>query len=369
MESAISIAGNISRLRKEAGLTQEDLASHLGVTKASVSKWETGQSYPDIELLPKIAAYFDISIDSLVGYAPQMGKSDIKRECARLRTAFATQGFAQAHEACQQLAKAYYSCYPLLTQIATLYLNHMDLAPKDERKDLTDEAIGLCQRIRRNSKSSADVKMAEGIQASFLLASGNPEAAIQILGSLPEADMGTDLLLSSAYSALGRPEEADTTLQGALLQSTLLNLNRLTQMAMLYIANPAKLDVAHERARALIDAFNLDKLYLNAGAVHVSFATAYTMSGNAERALDCLEDYARAIRYLEFPVKLHGDDFFDRVEGWLEDMNPMGRDVFRDEALVKKSMLEGVTANPVFTALSDQPRFKRIVTDLKEIAR
>ena len=54
MTPVISVGNNIYRLRKEARLTQEDLASYLGVTKASVSKWETGQSYPDIELLPKM---------------------------------------------------------------------------------------------------------------------------------------------------------------------------------------------------------------------------------------------------------------------------------------------------------------------------
>ncbi|WP_419762087.1 helix-turn-helix domain-containing protein, partial [Bacillus mobilis] len=37
-----------------------------GITKASVSKWETGQSYPDITFLPLLASYFNISIDELI---------------------------------------------------------------------------------------------------------------------------------------------------------------------------------------------------------------------------------------------------------------------------------------------------------------
>ena len=73
MKSAITLGANINRMRKEAHLTQDDLASFLGVTKASVSKWETGQSYPDLELLPKIATYFDTTIDVLVGYEPVTG--------------------------------------------------------------------------------------------------------------------------------------------------------------------------------------------------------------------------------------------------------------------------------------------------------
>ncbi len=46
--------------RKEKGITQEQLADYMGVSKASVSKWETGQSYPDIVILPKMAAYFKL---------------------------------------------------------------------------------------------------------------------------------------------------------------------------------------------------------------------------------------------------------------------------------------------------------------------
>ena len=46
----INIAQTIIDKRKEKGITQEDLAEYIGVSKASVSKWETGQSYPDITL-------------------------------------------------------------------------------------------------------------------------------------------------------------------------------------------------------------------------------------------------------------------------------------------------------------------------------
>jgi len=51
----INCAAVITEKRRAKGVTQEELATHLGVTKASVSKWETGASYPDIELLNNIA--------------------------------------------------------------------------------------------------------------------------------------------------------------------------------------------------------------------------------------------------------------------------------------------------------------------------
>ena len=52
--------------RHKRGITQDELAAYLGVSKAAVSKWETGMTYPDITLLPQLAAYFNISIDELM---------------------------------------------------------------------------------------------------------------------------------------------------------------------------------------------------------------------------------------------------------------------------------------------------------------
>lgn len=64
-------AQRIITLRKELSMTQEQLAQELGITAQAVSKWETGQSYPDITLLPKLAEVFHVRVDELLGVAPQ----------------------------------------------------------------------------------------------------------------------------------------------------------------------------------------------------------------------------------------------------------------------------------------------------------
>lgn len=63
----IYLSENIKRLRREKDLTQEGLAQFLGVTFQSVSKWERGESYPDITMLPVIAGFFKVSVDDLLG--------------------------------------------------------------------------------------------------------------------------------------------------------------------------------------------------------------------------------------------------------------------------------------------------------------
>lgn len=68
MKEETILAERIYESRKLLGITQEVLADKLGITPQSVSRWENGQSRPDVDMLPKLAAIFDISIDSLFGY-------------------------------------------------------------------------------------------------------------------------------------------------------------------------------------------------------------------------------------------------------------------------------------------------------------
>ena len=61
----------IRRLRSSRGLTQEALAAALNVTAQTVSKWECGNSVPDVQLLPELAVFFGVSIDQLFAMSPE----------------------------------------------------------------------------------------------------------------------------------------------------------------------------------------------------------------------------------------------------------------------------------------------------------
>ena len=65
-----TFAARIARYRKEQSMTQEALAAELGLTAQAVSKWENGQGYPDVSLLPRLADLFGVSLDMLFGRAP-----------------------------------------------------------------------------------------------------------------------------------------------------------------------------------------------------------------------------------------------------------------------------------------------------------
>ncbi len=76
----LNIGQNIRNLRRAADMTQEELAAKLGVTYQSVSRWENGGTYPDMELLPAIADVFGVTIDHLL----DRDRKDVKKELQSL---------------------------------------------------------------------------------------------------------------------------------------------------------------------------------------------------------------------------------------------------------------------------------------------
>ena len=74
----MNIGNKIKELRKERGITQEQLAASVGISFQAVSKWENGIALPDIALAPKLAAYFSVSMDELFDYNLNRIESDVE---------------------------------------------------------------------------------------------------------------------------------------------------------------------------------------------------------------------------------------------------------------------------------------------------
>ena len=77
----MEFSSRLYELRKAKGLSQEELANKLNVSRQTVSKWELGDSTPDMEKLTAISDLFEISLDQLVlGKAPASGDTSSKAE-------------------------------------------------------------------------------------------------------------------------------------------------------------------------------------------------------------------------------------------------------------------------------------------------
>ena len=81
----MSLSENLQRLRKEKGLSQEDVAQKLFVSRQSVSKWENGAAEPGVKDLAALADMFGVTLDELVGRTEPESPGEVERRLKRTR--------------------------------------------------------------------------------------------------------------------------------------------------------------------------------------------------------------------------------------------------------------------------------------------
>lgn len=110
---------NIREIRKAKNMTQEQLAEAMGVSTASVSKWETGQSAPEISVLTALADFFEVSVDTLLGHEV---KADRQKAMLDEMDALADENrFDEAKKIAQKLLRNYPNDYDVVQKVSGLY--------------------------------------------------------------------------------------------------------------------------------------------------------------------------------------------------------------------------------------------------------
>lgn len=86
----LKIGKRIQDLRKQKGLTQEQVAAALNISAAAVSKWETDTTYPDITILNPLARLLGVSVDVLLDFQEQMTEEECMKRMEKADTLFST---------------------------------------------------------------------------------------------------------------------------------------------------------------------------------------------------------------------------------------------------------------------------------------
>ncbi len=355
----IQIGKVIAAHRKEKGITQEELANHLGVSKPAVSKWESEQSYPDILLLPELAAYFDITIDQLVGYEPQMTKEEIKKLYHRLAKDFVEKPFIQVYEECEGYIKKYFSCWELQYKMGQLLMNHSSAAgSKEESIQVIEKVRKLYERIEKNCEEVAMAKVALKMQAVCHLLLQQPEKAIEILESRKELPMPEEGILVKAYQMKGDHQKALEYLQGYTYMNLVNILSSATDYLTMYAGQPEKMKFYYELFLELGKLFEVEDLHpVMLLQMHLSAAMNYITMRNTEEALHALEQYTELLlksNHGEF--SLHGNRIFDVVDQYLVNVIEE-TELPRSSKAVWKDLINLILHNPMFETLENEERF------------
>lgn len=370
----IKLGSILAENRRRCNLTQEALAKHFGVSKATVSKWETGMTYPDISLLPQLAAFFNISIDQLLGYQPQLTEAHIRQLHQSLCHAFSSEPFSQVMQRCRQISQKYYSCFPLLFQIGSLYVNHCSLAEHPDQISATlEEARILFQRIKHESQDMNLCTQAIKMEAFCALNLGHPDEVLTLLKNFEAPHMPSETLLASAHQRLGNLQNANMLLQAGIYQSCLELIELLTSYMQLHMTELHIFEESYQKILSLSHIFHLKTLHpASLLTVYITAAQGFMQLSLPQKALECLQHYAELANSNIYPLTLHGDSYFDLLDQWIEQQLPLGNAPPRDEAMIRRSILDAITKAPAFAPLQNEPLFQAILMrlqNLKEVSQ
>lgn len=115
----VYLGENLKKLRKSKEMTQETLADFLGVSFQAVSKWERNESYPDITMLPVIAAFFGVTVDSLLGTDMIEKENKIREYCEEYSRLWNQGKIGKARDMLKKAVSEFPGNYDLLAK----YLN------------------------------------------------------------------------------------------------------------------------------------------------------------------------------------------------------------------------------------------------------
>lgn len=226
----ISIGKKIKELRKERLVTQEQLASFLGVTPQAVSRWESEYAYPDIELLPSISDFFSVSTDELLGVHREKRELrilDIKKEIKRLNeVGSADEGLNFARKVVAEFPSEESMWLNLADQ-----LHANTLWSDDPDKTMLDEAEQILRMLLETTKNdSIRYNAIMSLTSHYSLGLKDNKRALEMVNRLPKMQYCRE----AAKSYLIQGEECELYMQDEI---NILTDNLGTAIMCLVIRN------------------------------------------------------------------------------------------------------------------------------------
>lgn len=232
----------IQEKRKELGLTQEQIAEYLNVSTPAVSKWEKGITSLDISILPQLARFLKIDLNTLFCFTEDMTESEINYFCREVAEIVQTEGFVAGFETAAAKLHEYPHNETLLHYMAVQIDGHLMMSGMDdtEKEPYEVEIISWYSKLAESTDDKIS-NSAKFMLASRYLHSDDYEKAQEILDSMPSKEdiissMADKLMLQvSIYQKQGKAEQAVKELQYALLtavQKVQLILSKLVDAEM-----------------------------------------------------------------------------------------------------------------------------------------
>lgn len=259
----LNIAENIRQLRKGRSLTQEQLAEALGVTVGAVYKWESGRATPDISLIVEMAAFFETSVDVLLGY--ELFRTNASQTAESLRRARLDKRTEEGRRMAEAALQKYPNSFEVVHESALLY--YVSLTPDCALRaiELFERACGL---LDQNDDPEIGISYIRSNIAGCYIVRGETDRALDLLKSGNDGGVNNDMIGLILAQQCQKPEAALEYLSHSLggcitrLFRTVVGLlNAYCQMEKYDLAFDISLWMHEVLAglRSSNDAFYLDK--------------------------------------------------------------------------------------------------------------
>lgn len=359
------ISENLKKQRKLKELTQEQLADILGVSFQAISKWERGEGYPDIELLPTIAEYFGITTDELMGIKEIRDNAEAEKILEQQKENM-TKGLIRENiELLAEAVKVHPNNYELLAQYAmNLAFLAVDSKSEEYRRN-NQKAADIAERILAEC---TDTKIRNRVQAelcNYYLNSGDASKALEAADKLPSMYHSSELIKINILEGddLVRQTQRNISL---LADAFCLCLQRLAdwdgqngtgytleQKIEIYRKAIAMFGIVFDKGDYNFSFFNLSFL-------HYNISTTAMLAGKIELALENLEKAAKyAAEFDSLPDK---KPHVSLLVNKLEYNSAQNGKNFSDTSC---KMLLKRLPDSVFDGIRSDPRFKAIQKKLE----
>lgn len=256
----MKIGEQIKNYRKDAGLTQEQVATCLGVSAPAVNKWERGATYPDITLLPALARLLQIDMNELFSFREELTELEIAQFTEKLSEIAMEGNVTAAFEMAEKKIQEYPHCDLLLYMAATILNSTLSLAVIDEtqRENYSRQVIGWLERAADSGEEKVRMSAVFMLAAKYSQMKEYEKAGL-LLDRIPDTTIDTAVLRAEILARQEGGDAALTFLEGNLLQTATRLQNCLYKLIELeeQTGNHQKADEIAQIAEQLIPLMGL----------------------------------------------------------------------------------------------------------------
>lgn len=299
---SIYFSEKFKQLRKNFDLTQDQVADIFHISPQSVSRWETGANYPDIELLPHLAIFFKVTLDELLGTDAIRDEEKAKEYIRDIRNLLNSGKSNDAVELARMACKE----YPMNHGLDYHLLQALTAACPDESPEkFKNEIIAVGERVIRNNPNNWGIKSQLVRQYAKW---GMKEEAKKILDTMPGGMWDSREVWQGCIL---EGEELRKHYQARIIRTTALldyfmgnyinkavsePLKKIEWMKTMKQIGELISQIYDEGAREVMDGGDSSK-HLESAFHNIAIAGLYCQAGDRENALDCVEKATQESMY------------------------------------------------------------------------